>query len=120
MLVALCLWLCVPVLWMECFNAPQVALYYIVLMYHVLAPLLKHWKPLLKFLSIKGMVFFTFWCIAAHLLRVPGSLLYDARQGVFIAGLVHFGWITATLTYTTEEIAAGLQSTMVCDTVEVS
>lgn len=78
-------------------NVSQcVALWGLVLLYHESAAVLEPLTPLLKFLAIKGVVFFSFW------------------QGVLLAGLVSVGYIQATADYTASEVSSGLQDFLIC------
>jgi Organic solute transporter Ostalpha len=72
------------------------AMYALLMFYHELYKELQPLKPLGKFLSVKLVVFFSFW------------------QGVLISLLVEAKVITPTLDYTTDDIAAGIQNFLIC------
>ncbi|KAJ9671738.1 hypothetical protein PVL29_025444 [Vitis rotundifolia] len=75
----------------------SVALYSLVLFYHVFAKELKPHKPLAKFLCVKGIVFFCFW------------------QGVLLDILVAMGMIKSHHFWLdVEQIEEALQNVMVC------
>merc|ERR1719282_522578 len=78
------------------------AMYNLVMFYHKVQPLLVNFRPLLKFISIKGIIFFTFW------------------QGIVIFFLGHLGAIpdkfenSSGEVWHRREIAKGLQHLLVC------
>jgi hypothetical protein len=72
------------------------ALYYLVLFYECMADELKPHKPLMKFLAIKGVIFFTFW------------------QGIGIYILIYLGMIPETPDHDKEDISNKLQDSLVC------
>jgi len=83
-------------------NLSQVyAMYCLVMLYRGTRDLLRPISPLAKFVCIKLIVFFTFW------------------QALVVAGLVSIDVIDAakvedTITWSSEEIAAGLQDFVIC------
>jgi len=73
-----------------------IALYVIVLFEQAASELLHPYRPLLKFLSIKIVIFLAFW------------------QSVLIAGMVHFGWIPSVYCWSVGDVAIGLQNFLIC------
>jgi hypothetical protein len=73
-----------------------IALYVIVLFEQAASELLHPYRPLLKFLSIKIVIFLAFW------------------QSVVIAGMVHFGWIPSVYCWSVGDVAIGLQNFLIC------
>ncbi|GBG79866.1 hypothetical protein CBR_g30131 [Chara braunii] len=75
----------------------SLALYVLVLFYHVFVSELEPHKPLPKFLCVKGVVFFAFW---------QGVVL----EGLVWAGIVHEGhWF-----YSVEQVELAIQNFLVC------
>jgi len=78
-------------------NCAQIwALYCLVLFYHELANELAPIKPLGKFISVKLVVFFSFW------------------QNALIEGFVYEGYIKDSNGYSSEEVSSGLQNFLIC------
>jgi len=73
-----------------------IAMYFLVLFYHVTTEDLKRFRPLLKFLCIKAVIFFAFW------------------QGVVIAILAYFGLLKGTQTWSERNVTVGLQDFIIC------
>jgi len=73
-----------------------IALYVIVLFEQAAKELLHPYRPLLKFLSIKIVIFLAFW------------------QSVAIAGMVHFGWIPSVYCWSIGDVSIGLQNFLIC------
>ncbi|EAL65189.1 transmembrane protein 184A [Dictyostelium discoideum AX4] len=73
-----------------------VALYIVVLFYQAAAEELAPYKPLLKFTSIKIVVFFCFW------------------QSIAISGMTNFGWIPTLDGWNSGEVSTGLQNFLIC------
>ncbi|KYQ89540.1 transmembrane protein [Tieghemostelium lacteum] len=73
-----------------------VALYIIVLFSIAAKEELAPYKPLLKFTSIKIVVFFCFW------------------QSVAISGMTNFGWIPSIDGWSVGQISMGLQNFLIC------
>lgn len=88
-------WVCVAV------NVSQAwAMYCLILIYHELVEELQPLRPFGKLVVIKAVVFFSFW------------------QSIVIGALVEYGVIQETLTYSVEDVAAGLQDFLI--TVEMA
>ncbi|KAF2076462.1 hypothetical protein CYY_002265 [Polysphondylium violaceum] len=73
-----------------------IALYVVVLFYQAAAEELAPYKPLLKFTSIKIVVFFCFW------------------QSVAISFMTSWGWIPTLDGWDAGEISTGLQNFLIC------
>jgi hypothetical protein len=68
---ALAEWIAWTVEWIVCISISY-ALYYLVLFYHALKHPLAPYSPLLKFLTIKITLFFTFWQkIVINMFKAP-------------------------------------------------
>lgn len=72
------------------------AMYGLILLYHEFKEELRPLGMLNKLLAVKGVVFVSFW------------------QSIVISGLVSLHVIEGTLTYTEDEVAAGLQNFLIC------
>lgn len=72
------------------------ALYGLVLFYHAAHDLLKPFRPFEKFLSVKAVVFFSFW------------------QGVVLSIAVRFGLVDEVEGFTANEQVTGLQDFLIC------
>eukprot|EP00282_Hemiselmis_andersenii_P011381 CAMPEP_0114137964 /NCGR_PEP_ID=MMETSP0043_2-20121206/16054_1 /TAXON_ID=464988 /ORGANISM="Hemiselmis andersenii, Strain CCMP644" /LENGTH=387 /DNA_ID=CAMNT_0001231871 /DNA_START=93 /DNA_END=1253 /DNA_ORIENTATION=- len=78
-------------------NASQSwALYCLVMFYHELVVPLADIRPFFKFVSIKCVIFLSFW------------------QGAFISLAAHFDLVQETEMYTEEDIEKGLQDFLIC------
>jgi hypothetical protein len=78
-------------------NASQfVAMWSLLSLYHECADLLEPIKPLGKFLSVKAVVFLSFW------------------QSMLLSALVSLGILTGTTEWSTDEVATGLQDLLIC------
>ncbi|EGG18954.1 transmembrane protein [Cavenderia fasciculata] len=73
-----------------------VALYIIVVFYQATIEELSPYKPLLKFTSIKIVVFFCFW------------------QSIVISGFENFGWIPTLDGWDVGEVSVGLNNFLIC------
>eukprot|EP01111_Echinosteliopsis_oligospora_P018953 TRINITY_DN8945_c0_g1_i1.p1 TRINITY_DN8945_c0_g1~~TRINITY_DN8945_c0_g1_i1.p1 ORF type:complete len:414 (+),score=107.14 TRINITY_DN8945_c0_g1_i1:152-1393(+) len=73
-----------------------IALYIVVLFEQVANELLHPYRPILKFLSVKIVIFLAFW------------------QSLVIAGLAHFGLIPSVYCWSVGDVATGLQNFLMC------
>lgn len=73
-----------------------IALYVIVLFEQAASELLHPYRPLLKFLSVKIVIFLAFW------------------QSVVIAGMVSLGWIPSVNCWSVPDVSIGLQNFLIC------
>mmetsp|Transcript_54821 Transcript_54821/g.134086 ORF Transcript_54821/g.134086 Transcript_54821/m.134086 type:complete len:212 (-) Transcript_54821:2004-2639(-) len=82
---------------MVCVNLSQTwALYCLILFYHELSSLMQPLNPFAKFVSVKFVIFLSFW------------------QAVVISILVEAGAIKETLEYNVDDVAKGLQDFLIC------
>jgi len=85
-------------LWVTVVNffSVTVAMYALVLFYSMGKEEIAQYKPLPKFLSVKFVIFLSFW------------------QSIAVAGFVKIHGITATTYWSTENIAEGVQDALTC------
>jgi len=74
----------------------SVALYGLMLFYRATKDILKPFKPFLKFVVVKMVIFFSFW------------------QGVILSAMVRLGILRDVVGYTAKEQATGLQDLLIC------
>lgn len=74
----------------------SVAMYGLILFYHAAHEVLKPHNPLPKFLSVKAVVFFSFW------------------QGVVLKAMITVGLLTDVADMSADEVATGLQDIFIC------
>jgi len=77
------------------FGSVTTAMYCLVAFYATMKADLQPFKPLLKFLAIKFVIFFSFW------------------QLVVVAGLVKIGVVKATTYWTADNVATGIQNMLI-------
>lgn len=73
-----------------------IALYIVVLFEQAAKELLHPYRPILKFLSVKMVIFLAFW------------------QSIVIAFMAHFGWIPSFNCLSQGDVATGLQNFLMC------
>jgi hypothetical protein len=73
-----------------------IALYIVVLFEQAAKELLHPYRPILKFLSVKMVIFLAFW------------------QSIMIAFMAHFGWIPSFNCLSQGDVATGLQNFLMC------
>jgi len=78
------------------FVSVTVAMYCLIAFYSTMKLDLAPYKPLLKFLSIKFVIFLTFW------------------QMVLVAGLVEIHLVKATTYWTADDVSTGIQNMLIC------
>lgn len=74
----------------------MIALYIVVLFEQAASELLHPYRPILKFLSVKMVIFLAFW------------------QQIMIALFAHYGWIPSVCDIPSGDVATGLQNFLMC------
>jgi hypothetical protein len=74
----------------------SVAMYGLILFYLTVAQDIKQYKPIMKFLSVKFVIFFSFW------------------QSILLGLLANFGAIHATQFFSVNDISSGVQNFLIC------
>lgn len=78
------------------FISVSIALYGLIALYKFTHECLEEFHPLLKFLAIKFVIFFSFW------------------QSIVVAGLVKIGVVHKTTYWTADNVATGIEDFLIC------
>jgi len=78
------------------FISVTVAMYALVMFYSLGKEQMAHYKPIGKFLSVKFVIFLSFW------------------QGIVVSGLVAIHWVKGTQHWSTDDVANGIQNILIC------
>jgi len=72
------------------------ALYFLVMFYESSSDILAPYKPIMKFICVKAVIFFAFW------------------QGIVISAISAIGWISSRNGWTVGEISTATQNFLIC------